>query len=183
MLCIRTRLSVVPIDSVVLLFCRSDRPRHHRMRYLHLLSMRKQVIVNPPSEDRRLHGAVIAAGIAQHFVGRFACGNLNASSRHNAGNWVAQQDIRMAGKGIGPPDCAGSPEVISRNALPPAGVVLDGGFAALEAVEFEAADAAPPAVICDVDTDDALASNGAALAAARVSRLHVALSGAKVKPR
>ena len=44
------------IDSFVLLFCRSNRPQHHRMRYLHLRGMRKQVIVNPPREDRRLHG-------------------------------------------------------------------------------------------------------------------------------
>ncbi len=44
------------IDSVVLLLGRSNRAQHQRMRYLHLLGMRKQVIVNPPSKDRRFHG-------------------------------------------------------------------------------------------------------------------------------
>ena len=44
------------INLVVLLLGRSNRSKHQRMRNLHLLGMRKQMIVNPSREDRRFHG-------------------------------------------------------------------------------------------------------------------------------
>src|SRR5580658_4581352 len=40
---------------VVLLLGRGDRPQHQRMRDLHLLRMRKQVVINPSGEDGRFH--------------------------------------------------------------------------------------------------------------------------------
>jgi len=43
------------INLVVLLFGRSNRSQHQRMRDLHLLRMRKQMIVDPAREDRRFH--------------------------------------------------------------------------------------------------------------------------------
>jgi hypothetical protein len=43
------------IDPIVLLFRRGDRTQHQWVRYLHLLGVRKQVIIDPPGEDRRLH--------------------------------------------------------------------------------------------------------------------------------
>ena len=44
------------IDLVVLLLGRGDSPQHQRVRDLHLLCMRKQMVINPTSEDRRFHG-------------------------------------------------------------------------------------------------------------------------------
>jgi hypothetical protein len=44
------------IDAVVLLLGRGDGQKHERVCHLHLLGMRKQVIVDPAGEDRRFHG-------------------------------------------------------------------------------------------------------------------------------
>jgi hypothetical protein len=44
------------IDLVVLPLRRGDGTKHQRMSNLHLLGMRKQVIVDPAGEDRRFHG-------------------------------------------------------------------------------------------------------------------------------
>ena len=44
------------IDLVVLPLRRGNGPQHQWMRNLHLLGMRKQVIVDPAGEDRRFHG-------------------------------------------------------------------------------------------------------------------------------
>ena len=44
------------IDLVVLLLGCCDRSQHQRMRHLHLLGVRKQMIVDPAREDRRFHG-------------------------------------------------------------------------------------------------------------------------------
>ena len=44
------------IDAIVLPLGSGNRTKHQRMRHLHLRSMGKQMIVDPPGEDRRLHG-------------------------------------------------------------------------------------------------------------------------------
>jgi len=44
------------IDLVVLLLGCGNGPQHKRVRDLHLLGMRKQMVVNPAGEDRRFHG-------------------------------------------------------------------------------------------------------------------------------
>src|SRR5260370_15072222 len=44
------------IDPVVLLLGRRNRPQHQRMSHLYLFGVRKQVIIDPAREDRRLHG-------------------------------------------------------------------------------------------------------------------------------
>src|SRR5437867_8414598 len=44
------------IDAIVLLLGRSDGAQHQRMRYLHLLSVREQMIVDPAGENRCFHG-------------------------------------------------------------------------------------------------------------------------------
>src|SRR5437016_7409278 len=44
------------IDAIVLLLGRSDGAQHQRMRYLHLLSVREQLIVDPAGENRCFHG-------------------------------------------------------------------------------------------------------------------------------
>src|SRR2546425_8780083 len=44
------------IDAIVLLLGRCDGAQHQGMRYLHLLSMREQVIVDPAGENRCFHG-------------------------------------------------------------------------------------------------------------------------------
>jgi len=52
----QTICDLAGIDLVVLLFGRGNRPQHQRVRYLHLLGMRKQVVIDPAREDRRFHG-------------------------------------------------------------------------------------------------------------------------------
>ena len=44
------------IDPIVLLLSRSDGAQHQRMRHLHLLRMRQQMIVDPAGENRCFHG-------------------------------------------------------------------------------------------------------------------------------
>src|SRR5213080_1185925 len=44
------------IDAIVLLLGRSDGAQHQRMRYLHLLSVREQMIVDPAAENRCFYG-------------------------------------------------------------------------------------------------------------------------------
>ena len=43
------------IDPIVFLFGRSDCTQQEWVRYLYLLGVRKQVILDPPGEDGRLH--------------------------------------------------------------------------------------------------------------------------------
>src|SRR5437667_11749056 len=50
------------IDAIVLLLGRSDGAQHQRMRYLHLLSVREQMIVDPAGENRCFHGYVQGCG-------------------------------------------------------------------------------------------------------------------------
>ena len=43
-------------NPVILLLGRGDGAQHQGMRHLHLFRMRKQMIINPPGENRRFHG-------------------------------------------------------------------------------------------------------------------------------
>ena len=44
------------IDPVVLLLGCGNGSEHQRMRHLHPLGVRKQMVIDPPGKDRRFHG-------------------------------------------------------------------------------------------------------------------------------
>jgi hypothetical protein len=69
------------IDPIVLLLGRSDGAQHQGMRYLHLLSMGEEMIVNPAGKNRGFHRDRLRLRKRLHPAVEFAarCPNLALS--------------------------------------------------------------------------------------------------------
>jgi hypothetical protein len=79
------------VDLVVLLLGRCNRPQHQGVSYLDLLRMRKQMVVDPASKDRRFHGNRSRLGKGLDPAVQFApCRSDLAFLKHLASRILAQ---------------------------------------------------------------------------------------------